>query len=148
MIRWLHQEDGEGRFNSKFFRNDENEDELIVYANSDSPDFIECAEKCVEAFNDLSKPVINEICKKLISCAKEGGGMNEEFELPAFDNALDILNYCWFMALYVDMGSKADEIAYAVEGEGDWGENIGFVINDGRVVYVGADYLDHMRNPY
>ncbi len=43
MIHWLRQEDGEGQFHSKFFRNDENEDELIVYANSDSPDFMECA---------------------------------------------------------------------------------------------------------
>ena len=92
MIRWLRQEDGEGRFNSSFFRNDENEDELIVYANSDHPDFMEYAEKCVEAFNNLSEPVINEICQKLISCAQEGGGLNEEFELPTLDNPLDILN--------------------------------------------------------
>ena len=38
MIRWLHREDGEGRFHSSFFRNGENEDELIVYANSENPD--------------------------------------------------------------------------------------------------------------
>lgn len=145
MIRWLHQEDGEGHFNSNFFRNDEKEDELIVYANSDNPDFEECAETCVEAFNNLPESVINEVCKGLISCAEEGG-IDEEFELPALDNILDILNYCWFVALYVDMGSKDDEVAYAVEGEGDWGENIGFVINDGHVVYVGADYLDYMKN--
>ena len=146
MIRWTHREDGEGRFISSFFRDDENNDELIVYANSGSPDFAECAEKCVEAFNNLSKPVINEICRKLIDCARDDGGINEEFELPALDNALDILNYCWFVALYVDMASKDDEIAYAVEGEGDWGENIGFVINNDSVVYVGADYLDYMKN--
>ena len=145
MIRWLPQEGGEGRFNSSFFRNDENEDELIVYANSDHPDFMEYAEKCVEAFNNLSVPVINEICQKLISCAQEGGGLNEEFELPTLDNPLDILNYCWFMALYVGMESKDDEIAYAVEGEGEWGENIGFVITNKSVVYVGADYLDYME---
>ena len=77
MIFWLQQEDGEGRFNSKFFRNDENEDELIVYANSGSPDFMECAEKCVDAFNSLSEPVINEICQKLINCAQEGNGLEE-----------------------------------------------------------------------
>lgn len=147
MIRWLHQENGEGRFTSRFFRDDENNDELIVYANSSSPDFMECAEKCVDAFNNLSKPLIHEICEKLINCAKEGG-INEEFELPALDNALDILNYCWFVALYVDMESKDDEIAYAVEGEGDWGENIGFVINNDSVIYAGADYLDYMKNAY
>lgn len=148
MIRWLQQEDGEGRFNSRFFRNDENEDELIVYADSDNSDFMECAEKCVEAFNNLSESVINEICQKLISCAQEGNGLDEEFELPALDNALDILNDCWFMALYVDMENKDDEIAYAVEGEGEWGENIGFVIKNDRVVYVGVDYLDYMENAY
>ncbi|MCI8553413.1 MAG: hypothetical protein HFJ80_00505 [Clostridiales bacterium] len=146
MIRWLQQEDGEGRFNSSFFRNDENGDEFIVYTNSDVPNFMECAEKCAEAFNHLSEPVINEICQKLISCAQEGSGLNEEFELPALDSPLDILNYCWFMILYVDMGSKEDEIAYAVEGEGEWGENIGFVINNDSVVYVGTDYLDYMKN--
>lgn len=148
MIRWLQQEDGEGRFNSSFFRNDENEDELIVYANSDNPDFMECAEKCVDAFNNLLEPVINGICQKLISCAQEGNGIDEEFELPALENPLDILNYCWFMALYVDMESQDDDIAYAVEGEGEWGENIGFVIKNDRVVYVGADYLDYMENVY
>ena len=50
------------------------------------------------------------------------------------------------MALYVDMKSTDDEIAYAVEGEGEWGENIGFVIKNDSVVYVGADYLEHMEN--
>lgn len=135
-----------GRFNSKFFRNDEGGDEFIVYVNSDDPDFMESAEKCVDSFNSLSESVINEICQKLISCAQEGDGLDEEFELPALDNPLDILNYCWFMALYVDMKSIGDEIAYAVEGEGEWGENIGFVIKNDSVVYVGADYLEHMEN--
>ncbi|MCI8552186.1 MAG: hypothetical protein HFF56_04190 [Lawsonibacter sp.] len=148
MIRWLQQEDGEGHFNSRFFRNDENKDELIVYANSDNPDFMECAERCVDAFNNLSERVIHEICQKLISCAQEGNGLDEEFELPALDNPLDILNHCWFMAFYVDMESKDGEIAYAVEGEGEWGENIGFVIKNDSVVYVGADYLDYMENAY
>ena len=148
MIRWLQQEAGEGRFTSSFFHNDENEDELIIYANSNNSDFMDCAEKCVEAFNNLSEPVINEICQKLISCAQEGNGLEEDFELPTLDNPRNILKYCWFMALYVDMESKDDEIAYAVEGEGEWGENIGFVIKNGSVVYVGTDYLDYMGNAY
>lgn len=143
MICWLQQEDGEGRFQSRFFRNDEHGEEMIVYANSGRPGFMECAEKAVEAFNSLSEPAIREICRKLISCAREEGG----FEPPALDNPLAILNDCWFMALYVDMKSKEDEPAYAVEGEGEWGENIGFVVSGGRVVYVGADYLAHMANP-
>ncbi len=92
MIHWLHQEDGfcEGSFKSNFFRDDENRDELGVYVKS--PDLAECAEKCVEAFNNLTKSDINEICKEIISCAKESN-INEEFDLPAPDNALDIL-YC------------------------------------------------------
>lgn len=89
---------------------------MSVYVKS--PNLAECAEKCVEAFNNLTDSDINEICEKIISCVKEGG-IIEEFELPALDNALDILNYCWFTALYVNMLSKEDEIAYVVEGEGD-----------------------------
>ncbi len=144
MIHWLQREDGEGEFSSKVFCNEDGE-ELSVYANSEVADFVECAEKCVETFNNLSEAVVNEICKKIIECAKEGG-LDEEFELPALDSPLDILNYCWFQALYVDMGSKDDEIAYAVEGEGEWGESIGFYINNGSVVYAGTDYLDYMEN--
>ena len=146
MIHWSNRDDGEGRFRGAFFRNDENGDELVVYVNCNRPDFRECAERCVDALNRLDKSVIQEICEKLIRCAKEEGGINEEFELPALDTPLDILNYWWFVALYVDMGSKEDEIAYAVEGEGEWGENTGFVINGDRVVYVGTDYLDYMKN--
>ena len=145
MIHWTHKEDGEGRFKSSFFRDDENNDELIVYADSGFSYFVECAEKCVEAFNDLSEIAINEICEKLIACVSEGG-INEEFELPTLNNVRDILKYCWFVALYVDMASRDDEIAYAVEGEGEWGENIGFVIHKDQVKYVGTDYLDHMEN--
>lgn len=145
MINWLHQEDGacEGSFKSDFFRDDENGDMLNVYAKS--PDLAECAEKCVEAFNNLTESEISEICNKIISCAKEGG-IDEEFELPALDNALDILNYCWFTALYVNMLSKEDEIAYVVEGEGDWGEVIGFVIENNEIIYVGTDYFDYMKD--
>ena len=50
------------------------------------------------------------------------------------------------MALYVDMENEDDEIAYAVEGEGEWGENIGFYIQNNRVVYVGPDYLTYMQH--
>lgn len=145
MINWLQQEDGvcEGSFKSNFFRDDENGDELSVYVQS--PDLKECAEKCVEAFNNLTESEINEICKKIISCAKENG-INEEFELPALDHALDILNYCWFTSLYVNMLSKEDEIAYVVEGEGDWGEIIGFAVKNNKVIYVGIDYFDYMKD--
>ena len=145
MINWLHQEEGvcEGSFKSSFFRDDENSDVLSVSVQS--PDLIECAEKCVEAFNNLTESEINEICKGIINCAKEGG-IDEEFELPALENALDILNYCWFTTLYVNMLGQEDEIAYVVEGEGDWGDVIGFVVNNNKVIYVGTDYFDYMKD--
>lgn len=53
---------------------------------------MDCAEKCVESFNHLSEFVTNEICMKIIDCAKEGG-LDEDFELPALDSNLDILTY-------------------------------------------------------
>jgi len=144
MIHWLDQEDEfcEGSFKSNFFRDDENGDELSVCVGS--PDLTECAEKCVEAFNNLTESEINKICKEIIVCAKKGG-LNKEFELPVLDNPLDILNYCWFTTLYVNMLSKEDEIAYIVEGEGDWGEVIGFAVENKKVTYVGIDYDDYMK---
>ncbi len=145
MIDWLHQEEGvcEGSFKSEFFRDDENSGVLNVSVKS--PDLIECAEKCVEAFNHLTESERNEICREIINCVKEGG-TGEEFELPALENALDVLNYCWFTTLYVNMLSQEDEISYVVEGEGDWGDTIGFVVNDKKVVYVGTDYFDYMKD--
>ncbi len=112
MIRWLQQEDGEGRFNSRFFRNDENEDELIVYANSDNSDFIKCAEKCVDAFNNLSKPVINEICQKLISCAQEGNGRQGSFLWKTADSGSErsspMLQPCPSRLRWLQGGRAAD----------------------------------------
>lgn len=145
MIDWL-QED-EGVFKSHFFKNDENNQDLFVYVNLELEAHTECAEQCVAAFNSLSHSAIHEICRKIIDYVKEEG-FEEEFEFPESENPLDILNSCWFIALYVDMAEKDDEIAYAVEGEGDWGELFGFVIRNNRVVYVGADYLNHIKNPW
>jgi len=144
MIDWLQLEDGycEGIFKSAFFHDDEDDDELCVYVKS--PDLAECAEKCVEAFNHLTKPQINEICTKIISCVKESG-VKAEFELPAPDHAPDILNYCWFTALYVNMLREEDEIAYVVDGEWEWGDVIGFAVKNNEVIYVGPDYLDYMK---
>lgn len=144
MIDWeiLEDEYCEGSFRSSYFRDDENNDTLLVYVIS--PDLTECAEKCVESFNSLTDSVIDEICKKLINCAKEDN-RNKKFKLPALNNITDILNYCWFVALMVDMTDKEDEVAYAVEGEGDWGMEVGFVIRNNQVVYVGADYDDYLK---
>jgi len=119
MITWLHKEEGfcEGSFKSVFFRDDENGDVFSVGVQS--PAFMECAEKCVVAFNNLTELEISEICRKIINCLKEDG-IDQEFELPAFEDALEILNCCWFTTLYVNMLNEEDEISYVVEGEGDW----------------------------
>jgi hypothetical protein len=144
MINWLHQEEGfcEGCFESKVFH-DEDGDELSIAMQS--PDLSECAEKCVAAFQNLTESNINEICKGIINCAKEGG-IDNDFELPELENAIDILNYCWFTTLYVNMLNKDDEIAYVVEGEGEWGDDIGFAIENNKIIYVGTDYFDYMKD--
>lgn len=43
------------------------------------------------------------------------------------------------------MLNEEDEIAYVVEGEGDWGDVIGFVVKDNKVIYVGTDYFSYMK---
>ncbi len=143
-IKWLHQEEGfcEGVFQSRFFHNDEDSDELSIGAKS--PALAECAEKCVEEFNGLSEAQIREICQGIIDCVKEIGAEGE-LELPDPDHAVAILKHCWFTTLYVNMLSREDEIAYVVEGEGDWGEGIGFAVQNGKIVYVGVDYFACMK---
>ena len=144
MINWLHQEEGycEGEFESAFFRNDENSGDLFVYATK--PELSEGAEKCVEAFNNLSEIEISEICKGIIGYVEESDRC-EGFEFPDFESELDILKYCWFFSLYVNMLSNDDEISYCVEGEGDWGDLIGFVVSGGKLIYVGTDYFEYMK---
>ena len=53
MINWLHQEDGfcEGSFKSHVFHDEENGNELRVGVKSAA--LKECADSCVEAFNNL-----------------------------------------------------------------------------------------------
>ncbi len=145
MIYWLDEEawGAEGSFKSSFFRNDENSNELNIYViNSELK---ECAEKCAEALNSLSRLEIKEICEKLIENVKKETA-NEEVDLQGVNNPFEILNYCWFITVYVDMASAEDEIAYVVEGEGQWGTPVGFVIRNGKVIYAGGDYLDYIKN--
>ena len=71
--------------------------------------------------------------------AEDGSGYQYKYESGSVESTAQNI-------LKVDMKSIGDEIAYAVEGEGEWGENIGFVIKNDSVVYVGADYLEHMEN--
>ena len=144
MINWLHMEDGycEGCFKAVFFRDDENGDELTVMAKS--PELRAGAEKCVEALNGLTDSQIDEICKSIINHLKENG-MDEEFDLSQLDDFRGILNCCWFTTLYVNMLSEEDETDYVLEGEGDWGDVIGIVVNNGKLIYVGNDYFEYMK---
>ncbi len=143
MINWTHEEDTfcEGRFKSKFFRDEDGGDELDI--GMKSPELRDCAEKCVEAFNSLTETQIEEICKRLIKSLKEDG-LDEE--LPKLKKPLDILKHCWFSTLYVNMLHKDDKVAYVVEGYGEWDEQFGFVMEKDKVVYVGVDYFDYMKD--
>ncbi len=141
MIKWLNQQDDlwEGSFQSRFFRNEANQKEMFVCIQD--PDAAQYAERCAEHFNALSESVIDALCMRIMKCVAEGG-IGEEFELPALRNARDILQYCWFTTLYVSLPEDEGEISYIAEGEGEWGEVIGFVIRNGQLAYVGVDYFD------
>lgn len=128
----------EGTFTSRFFSSDEG-NELIVCIRND--EIIDYAEKCIEHFNNISDNVIDEICHGIIeSCHLSD---DEEFELPELENVRDILEYCWFTSMTVDVPEN-DSISYVIEGEGEWGETVGFVIKDGTLAYVGEDYEEYL----
>lgn len=121
----------EGTFTSSFFSND-GEKELVVCIKNG--DIIDYAEKCIEHFNSLSDDVIDEICDGILeSCI-------EEYEIIS---VRDILEYCWFYDMTVDV-PEGDGISYVIGGEGDWGEVVGFVIKNGSLAYVGADYEEYL----
>lgn len=145
MIKWVHQEDQfwQGVFESSIFHDEDDQPELSIgIENASLADY---AEKCVESLNTMPEQLVLEICKGIIRCAEQGG-LNEEFELPKFDSALDILKYCWFGTVYVGTPDREDLISYVVEGEGDWGEVIGFAIENDHLVYVGVDYCDYINS--
>lgn len=125
----------EGTFISRIFK-DGDDDRLLVYF--DSINIKDYAEKCIEHFNNMSDEMIDLICSGIIKCA-ELGGVNEEFELPELENVRDILKYFWCTNLEIGM-PKRDEIAYIIDGEGEWGEAINIVLRGNRVLYVGYDF--------
>lgn len=136
MIKWTNQnEHPEGVFRSNIFLNDAEEPELSIFI--ESPAIADYAEKCVESLNDLPDSAISDICDGIIKAAEECG---DEYEL---DDPRDILKSCWFTAVYVNVPEDEDDITYIVEGEGDWGEVVGFVIKNGEPVYVGTEYMDY-----
>lgn len=128
-----------GSFKSKIFKNDSTDELSICLRNLSLADY---AEKCIEHFNFMHENMVDEICRGIIKCCEQGG-ISEDFELPEIEKAKDILEYCWFFELTVDIPEN-DEISYLVEGEGDWGEIIGIVIKNGSLAYVGADYEEYL----
>lgn len=123
----------EGTFTSEIFPNDETQ-EMTVYIRNNS--LMDYAEECINHFNNMPDDMIDEICRRIIKNLQLNGA---DFELPEFENVRDILNYCWFTTLTVD-NPENDGISYTVEGEGEWGEVVGFVIKNGNVSYVGENY--------
>lgn len=130
----------EGTFTSRFFKNEDSY-KLSVYIRNGK--IIDYAEDCIEHFNSLSDDVIDEICYGLIESCHEDYGVNEDFELPEIENVREILEYCWFTSMIVDI-PEDDGISYVIEGEGDWGEVVGFVIKNGTLAYVGVDFEEYL----
>ncbi len=141
MITWLNQHDDlwEGSFQSRIFRNEANQQEMFVCIQDKAA--AAYAEVCAEHFNALPDDTVQAICMGLMKCAAEGG-IDEDFELPEITDARDILQYCWFTTLYVSLPEGEGEISYIAEGEGEWGEVIGFVIRNGKLAYVGVEYFE------
>ncbi|MGN1411720.1 MAG: DUF6985 domain-containing protein [Oscillospiraceae bacterium] len=125
----------QGTFKSEIFKNDAN-DELTIYL--ENSEIVSYAEKCIEHFNSLSSDMVNLICENIIKCFNKFGGINEGFKLPVIDTPKDILKYCWFTTMFIDV-PQTDELAYYILGEGDWEECICFTIKGDRVLYVGRD---------
>ena len=139
MINWLNQQDEfwEGTFRSEFFRNEDNQNELFICA--ECPVDTDYIEKAVQAFNALSKETIREICKGIIRLAEQGGE-NQDFTLPELEAPEQILDYCWFTTLYVNIQENGNII---LEGEGEWEEVIVIVIKNDKIIYIGTEYFDY-----
>lgn len=124
----------EDTFTSRIFRN-ENSAEMLIYFNS-----FDYAEDCIEHFNSMPDDMIDEICQRITKSLQLIGA---DFEFSEFENVRDILDYCWFTSMTVDVPEN-DGISYVIEGEDDWGEVVGFVIKNGILVYVGVDYEEYL----
>lgn len=127
----------EGNFISRIFINEDG-NELFVYIRNSN--IIDYAEKCIEHFNSLSDDMIEEICHGLIESYHLS---NDDFELPELANVREILEYCWFTSMIVDV-PEDDGISYIIAGESDWGEVVAFIIKNGALAYVGADYEKYL----
>ena len=128
-----------GSFKSTIFKNDGTDELSICLRNLSLADY---AEKCIGHFNSMPDDMVDEICSSIVKCCEQGG-INKDFELPKIKKSKDILEYCWFFELTVDIPQN-DEVSYLVEGEGDWGEIIGIVIKNGHPCYVGSNYGEYL----
>ena len=141
MIKWKNSSDSEGTFESRFFQNEGDDPELEIYVEKPLPEYYDHAERCAAALNSLPQDSIEKICKGILGSAKKNdhsGSPLSDIKEPA-----DILRYCWFTAVYDVYKTRDDSsLIYIVEGEGDWGENIGFVMDGSRLLYVGAEYFE------
>lgn len=142
MIKWTIQKEEiwSGTFSSAFFRNENGSTEMEVCIDDGS--VAEYAEKCIDSFNSLSEDIIPEICKGILRCMKKehAGAFLKRFRFRR--DPQKILAHCYFANIYINPPEDENKISYIVEGEGDWDDVIGFVINDGKLVYVGTDYLN------
>lgn len=127
----------EGSFTSEIFPNDETQKMTVYIRNKSLMDY---AEKCINHFNSMPDDMPDEICLRILKNLQFNGA---DFDLAEFENVRDILDYCWFTALSVDKPEN-DGISYTIEGEGDWGEVVGFVIKNGILAYVGQDYEEYL----
>lgn len=142
VITWKDGDEGRFRWTCarKYIHNEEQPAEMFVYVQKRN--LADYAEQCVLSLNNLHESVIREICKGIIKCAEEGG-INRSFVMPQINDVTEILNHCWFTAVYVQQPKDRSLSSYVVEGEGEWGEVIGFVIENGRLAYVGVDYMEY-----
>ena len=127
----------EGVFKSKIFQNDI-DNELTIYL--ENGDIIDYAEECIKHLNNMSNGMVDLICKSIIKCYNVFGGLNKDFKLPKLRNHKEILKYCWFTNITVEV-PQTDETAYTVSGESDWEECICFTIKDNNVIYVGREQV-------
>lgn len=135
----------EGRFQGNIICG-EDRDDLTIYidgvASGRFEEMKEYAEKCAVFLNTIPNYMIDEICTGISESTKEVG-LNKDFVMPELADVRGILDYCWMTTVYVaGAPDKDDEISFIVEGEGNWGEVIGFVILRGELYYVGVEYME------
>ena len=138
MINWNNDE---GTFESRFFLNENDDPELEIYVEKPLPEYYDHAERCAAALNSLPQDSIEKICRGILRSAKRNN--NSGLPLSDIRNPADILRYCWFAAVYdVYRPQDKSRLMYIVEGEGDWGESIGFVMDGSELLYAGAEYFE------